>query len=197
MTENEAFQDKLKFGMSGEMEIKEYLQNKHKAFLIPFYQFADANKAPLGHYLENNKIVLPDLFVVMPNKNGKFVPFFVECKRKKQWVHFAGKTETGIDRYHFDHYLRIRSATKMNVFIFFLHDGELPNGLFSVMLRENMNSYKNTDLELEKLYPTPRFDGKIPRTDSNNKTLLDSEGKKLWNRMVFWDFGQLRMQENF
>jgi hypothetical protein len=175
MNSQEEFEKKLAFGQSGEKEIKEFLQKKFNAFLIPFYQFADSKTAPKGYHNISNRydksIILPDLFAVIPNKANKLVSCFIECKLKMQWVEFGNNgRETGIDRRVYEHYLNIQKVTNIPVRIFFLHKNKEPIGLYSISI-----------------------DIKPNRNGDNAKIKNNSD----WVYMTFWREEQLTKIQGF
>lgn len=116
------FEQQLEWGEEGEELVASYLIGCGVT-IAPLYQF-NADQAP---FLLNNKekLILPDLTCW-----NKGVGYFVECKRKNQWVSFDGNIETGLDQKHYSHYQKIKRATGQNVWIFFLHEKQDPQGMF-------------------------------------------------------------------
>lgn len=114
-----SFEDKLKWGEEGEKGVATMLINKGVT-VAPLYQFNNHDSAPvcLGHGFA---LTLPDLTCWNDGVN-----FFVECKRKNQWVRFNGNIETGLNQKHFDVYEQVKARTGQSVYLFFVHDGEMP-----------------------------------------------------------------------
>lgn len=112
------FEEMLKFGEEGEKEIASILIKKGHS-VIPLYQF-NSDHAP---FLLNTDlhITLPDLTCF----NGDVV-YFVECKRKNQWVKWNFNQETGFDYRNYNHYREIKRLTNSRLYIFFKHEHEDP-----------------------------------------------------------------------
>jgi len=70
-------------------------------------------------------IIAPDMTVIKAPK-----VFFVEVKRKTRWIHWCGKTETGLNQRHYNEYKRIAEATGLPVLLIFIHEGERPHGIY-------------------------------------------------------------------
>ena len=119
-----SFEEKLKFGEEGEQIVASALIARGSA-VSPLYQFT-ADCAPFLLTRER-KVILPDLTCWSDGEN-----YFVECKRKNQWVEWGGVYETGLNQRHFADYERVKAVTGQRVYLFFLHEDARPefNGLF-------------------------------------------------------------------
>jgi len=126
------FEEMLAFGQDGEKEIASVLI-KNGVSLIPLYQFEHESKAPFL-LSDNETIILPDLTCFSENA------FFVECKRKNQWVHFNGRVETGLNVRHYQSYKKVKEITKLNVYLFFKHENEMPGIYYNEIDVLNSNS---------------------------------------------------------
>lgn len=110
------FYEKLAYGEEGEKKIASLLLKRGVA-VMPLYQFK-ATTTPI--LLNNNRVLtMPDLCCWSKGEG-----YFVECKRKNQWVKFKGQFETGLNKHHFDEYKKIKNITGQKVYIFFIHDGD-------------------------------------------------------------------------
>lgn len=153
------FSELLAFGEEGEQIIAEMLIEKGAA-VLPLYQFKNHDNAPFM-LTESEKITLPDLCCWLKGNN-----FFVECKRKNQWVKFKGQTETGLNEKHFYEYEKIKAITGKKVYIFFIHEG-IGEGIYWQ--------------EIEQLRPyTRKWNGCLPT------------GKKITAPMVLFPKGALK-----
>lgn len=138
----------LNRGQEGEHIIADYLIKKGKMVVFPTYQFAQTH-APfiLG---ETGKWKFPDLVVFNNGKSvlGEFIRFpvfFAEVKTKTNWVHFPTKEtfETGLNTNLYFEYKEIENKTGVPVFIFFIHEKEMPGGIyFSRLLRNDLRTAK-------------------------------------------------------
>lgn len=138
----ELFNQMLKFGEEGERIAAEKLLSKGVA-VSPLYQFSPDSPPFLLTDIE--RVILPDLTCW---KNG--ANFFVECKRKKQWVSWNGELETGLDLRHFNDYLKVKKITGSSIYIFFIHEDTM---------KQNSGIFYN---EIEILKPNSRvWDGKV------------------------------------
>lgn len=70
----------------------------------------------------SEKLILPDLTCWSDGEN-----YFAECKRKKQWVKWEGRYETGLNQKHFNHYERLKAVTGQRVFLFFVQEDKNPD----------------------------------------------------------------------
>lgn len=148
MRASRTFEEALDFGEEGEHLIARRLMQSGIA-VAPLYQFQNHDRAPVLLFEvdgEHFSRVLPDL--TCWNRRQ----FFVEVKRKTRWVNWrpAGRgLETGFDLRLFRNYRVIRNTTGADVWVFFIHEGSAPTGVFVA--------------ELETLVPLVReWDGKTP-----------------------------------
>lgn len=116
------FRDQLEWGEEGEQSVASYLIGNGVS-VSPLYQF-NADCAPYMLTMDE-RIILPDLTCWSRGNN-----YFVECKRKRQWVNYQGALETGLNKKHYNHYWRVKAKTEQDVYLFFLHEDKGPNGLY-------------------------------------------------------------------
>lgn len=124
----QTFQEYLEYGEEGEHIVADYLMNSCDASVLPLYQFEDKKTAPYLIY-KDSKYKLPDLTVWKESKI-----YFIEVKRKRQWVRFAGNTETGVDSYLYDNYVKIQDITGTQIYLWFVHEDEEPVGFFYISI---------------------------------------------------------------
>ena len=120
------FEQQLQFGIDGEKIVAENFMQQG-FFILPVYQF-DVNTAPVL-FSTNKQYILPDM-VVFRNLECAFI----EAKRKRQYVKWKGKIETGICQRLYDHYMQIHKNTGLDVFIVFVQEEEEPTGIFYLNL---------------------------------------------------------------
>lgn len=118
-----SFEEKLSWGEEGEQTIASLLIRRGVA-VAPLYQFHNHDSTPIL-LTEKENLILPDLTCWSDGLN-----YFVECKRKNQWVKFNGNVETGLNQKHFRHYERLKAITGQDVYLFFLHEKEMPGVYF-------------------------------------------------------------------
>jgi len=138
------FEEKLEWGEEGEKAVASWLISRGVS-VAPLYQFKNHDKAPILMTKEKS-LTLPDLTCWHDGQN-----YFVECKRKNQWVSFKGVIEIGLDQRHFDQYCDIKKQTGQKVFIFFVHENKDPGIYFQ-------------EIDVLKL-KIRRWDGRKPNGD--------------------------------
>lgn len=126
--EQKNFKKQLQYGEEGEQIIGNLLMQKGYS-IVPLYQYTNTEKAP-SLFVNNETLILPDIQIFREDKK----PFWVECKRKRKWVHWKQNIETGFNTYSFDHYKRIQELTGMSVYIAFIHEEHSPLGIFVTTL---------------------------------------------------------------
>ena len=102
-------------GRVAETAIERWLMERGN-WVLPVYDVGeDANKGPqlFGHL---EQLVAPDM-LVFPKLA------FVEAKSKSTftWHRITGQWTTGIDRKHYQHYLKVQERTQIPVWLLFLH----------------------------------------------------------------------------
>lgn len=122
----QSFKEKLQWGEEGEQIIGNLLMDKGYS-IVPLYQYANTESAP-SLFVGGKSLILPDIQIFGNNKK----PFWVECKRKRKWVHWKKKRETGFDAYSFKHYKKIQELTGLKVYIVFIHEDETPTGIYAI-----------------------------------------------------------------
>ena len=119
-----SFEEQLQYGKEGEKEIALYLLNKGCS-ILPLYQFNDELAPKI--FTANEIITSPDLTVFKEEKC-----FFIEVKRKKQWVRFGEIVETGCNYRHYAEYKKVSRFTGIKLFLIFLHENEEPCGKYLI-----------------------------------------------------------------
>lgn len=127
------------FGEEGEHAIANKLIVTGRA-VHPVYQYENHDSPPLL-YTEHGGLVLPDLLCFGPNRPS----FFAEVKRKRQYVHWQGRRETGFNDRLCKQYLRVQDATGLKVWVFFIHEDEPPTGVFVAALDHLMPTCRPWD----------------------------------------------------
>jgi hypothetical protein len=126
-----SFAQKLETGQIGESEIARYLIGRGWQ-VLPAYQIEQhTGKGPrlFGDY---GQLISPDMLIF----RGESVQW-VEAKTKSAftWYRIKSKWQTGIDRKHWHHYLKVNMVTPFPTWIMFLHrDGvakDTPCGMVS------------------------------------------------------------------
>lgn len=118
----ESFEQQLQYGEDGEKLIGENFMSKGFC-ILPVYQFTKQS-APLL-YSQYANYILPDMVVL---RNSECA--FVEAKRKRQYVCWNGKVETGIDYRKYLQYMKVHELTGLDVIVVFLHEIQEPTGIF-------------------------------------------------------------------
>jgi len=116
-----SFAEKLSAGLVVESEIARWLRRRGNA-ILPVYETEQEYKGPRffvpSDVIAGGELVAPDMLAF---REGK--AFWVEAKGKSAftWHRNSQRWTTGIDLHHYEHYLRVRSATGIPLFLFFLH----------------------------------------------------------------------------
>lgn len=132
------FEKQLEYGEDGEHIVADYLLKK-EFVILPLYQFENKNQTPYLLY-DKKLLILPDLTVW---KNGK--TYFIEVKRKRQWVKFKNKIETGINYKLFKSYEEITLITDSIIYLWFVHEYEEPTGFYYIELNKFKNNSRYWD----------------------------------------------------
>lgn len=119
-----SFEEKLAFGKEGEHEVGEYFM-KLGYSLLPLYQFTEDIAPKI--YSEVETIISPDIFI-----SGKEKAFWVEVKTKNRWINYNRIRETGLNKRHYDEYIKIRHNTKLPVYVVFNHKDDNPTGFYFI-----------------------------------------------------------------
>ena len=174
-TTHKSFEEALAYGEDGEKQIAEYLMAKGVS-IIPFYQF-NPNQAPFL-LADGQKYVLPDLLC----SNMKKV-FFVECKRKKRWVSFRGRIETGFSNRLLEQYKKVQEFTGIHIFPFFLME--------NCATHAQHTKYEDA-LPSDGLYvlPSLNVEGRL----WNGRT---PQGKYIEPPIYLWQFQKLLFLKNY
>lgn len=116
------FEDALAFGSEGEDAVARWLM-RCGVTVLPLYQFKGHEMAPKMYQAEGT-MTCPDLTCFARGA------FFVEVKRKRRWTRWRDRTETGCDLRLWRDYCQVADATRLPVFLFFLHDSGPNPGLY-------------------------------------------------------------------
>jgi hypothetical protein len=143
------FSEKLQFGKTGESEIAQWLRGRGLN-VLPVYEVAQGQyKGPAIYTADGGDVIATDMLVF---KGAK--AFWIEAKHKSAftWHRKTQRWVTGIDKRHYEEYLRIGELSDWPVWLLFLHkDGcakDTPSGMISPTglfggelnyLRENIN----------------------------------------------------------
>jgi len=141
-----SFSSQLSFGKVGESAIAEWFKRKGYAVLPVYEVEMNTGKGPQVFTLDA-ELVAPDMLCF----NGKRV-YWIEAKHKSvfTWHRITGRWTTGIDKHHYEDYLRVAEKSPWPVWLLFLHRNgytdepphDCPAGLFGrelLYLREHEN----------------------------------------------------------
>ena len=128
MNSNQEWQTQLAFGQEGEHIVASLLIASGSYTILPLYQFLSCSFAP-QIYTASGSLTSPDLVAM---KSGKVM--FVECKRKRRWIRWNERVETGLNRKHFQAYLELSQVTGIPLFLFFIHEEQEPTGIYAISL---------------------------------------------------------------
>ena len=146
------FREKLGIGQAGESAIGRWLRRRGFSIVPAYEKIIDTGKGP-RLFTPDQQLVSPDMLAFKPRE--KNVIRWVEAKQKTVWDHYRkGAAQTGIDPYwvtgidrrHWDDYLKISKGYAYSIWLLFLHtDTEsskkpydpwpCPTGLFGMDLR--------------------------------------------------------------
>jgi hypothetical protein len=128
------FNQTLQFGQAGESDIATWLRQRGWALLPAYEKIFDTGKGPV--------ILLPSGVRIAPDFltwNGQRCRW-VEAKHKSAFTWYRKKSRwvTGIDKRHYEDYLKVEDESPWPVWLLFLHDGgqakdsppDSPRGLF-------------------------------------------------------------------
>lgn len=127
------FRESLDRGLAGESRIARFLVSRGNA-VLPIEVPESPHKGP-RIWTAGGRVVSPDMLVFNRAKN---TTLWVEAKTKSAftWHHKRQKFQTGINRHHYNEYLRVREESGWEVWLLFLHEkGHLakdtPDGMVS------------------------------------------------------------------
>ncbi len=116
------FHEKLQEGRDGEKALSLALL-KYGCTIMPLYQF-ESNTTPLVLNKTHNYTMM-DLYVVKGmNKHN----FWIDCKRKTEWVEWAGIIQTGFDMKHYKEYKNFCQEHNVKGYIFFIQTNDITYG---------------------------------------------------------------------
>jgi hypothetical protein len=145
---NKGFARTLEEGLVGESIIAKYLRGKGH-FILPVYEVMGGKFEGPRLLTPTDQLIAPDMFVftaggLKVGKKGGV--FWVEAKTKTGFTRLRmpnrdeleGIYQTGIDKHHYDQYIRVVDETGWDVILLFYHKGgyakdsgpETPSGLF-------------------------------------------------------------------
>lgn len=155
-----SFDGNLNYGKAAESAIAKWLRSRGHGVIPAYEKILDTGKGPQV-YMPESELIAPDLLVF---KEGNAL--WVEAKHKKafSWYRVNEKLGrnpwvTGIDKRHYEHYLRINNETPWQVVLMFLHEGgqakdspaHSPSGLYARRIRYLS---RHIDHESDKYGPT-------------------------------------------
>ena len=113
------FQRALKGGLIGESKVAKWLIGRNWNVLPTYETELSSGKAP-RLFTGVGSIISPDMMIF---RDGRFK--WVEAKTKSSftWYRLSGTWQDGIDKVHWEEYLRVAEQTKVPLFIMFLHLG--------------------------------------------------------------------------
>lgn len=152
------FDQSLAFGKIGEGYIASWLKHVCKFEVLPVYEKEiHEGKGPTLFTHTGEPLIAPDIFAFRRNPNSIAVRW-IEAKTKSafSWHRISQQWVTGIDKRHYEHYLKISEISPWPVWLMFLHldgrakdtppDKTSPQGLFGNTLdylREHINHISN------------------------------------------------------
>lgn len=113
------FEQKLEIGRLGEDLISRWFRS-FGWNILPAYEISqDTGKGPRFFSASGDNIVSPDLLIFQECEFR-----WVEAKHKSAftWHRITESWQTGIDRHHWNEYLKVREQSKLPVYLFFLHE---------------------------------------------------------------------------
>lgn len=126
LSTSKQFERQLVFGQIAETLIAKWIISRG-SMVLPVYDVEiESGKGPRlfgGKYVE---LVSPDL-LVLSSKGGGVQ--WIEAKHKTvfTWHRISGQWTTGIDKRHYEHYLKVDEQTPWPVWLLFLHQSEQPS----------------------------------------------------------------------
>lgn len=133
------FKQSLEVGKMGESVIASWLRQRGN-FVLPVYETTEEFKgprlfSPAGY--DKKELIAPDMLVFRPDQKQ---PSWIEAKHKETftWHRKSRNWQTGIDKNHWQDYLRIQESVSWDIWLLFLHRGgrdkdtreQSPSGLF-------------------------------------------------------------------
>ena len=114
-----AFDAALKYGVAGETAIARWLRARGNGVMPDYEKIVDTGTG-LQIFLTDIELIAPDFLTF---KGGKAL--WVEAKHKSAftWHRISGRWVTGIDKRHYEHYLRVAEESGWPVWLLFLHEG--------------------------------------------------------------------------
>lgn len=173
-----AFEQNLRQGAIGESLIVRWLLARGRAVMPAYEKLIDTGKgpqllAPSGEY------VAPDLLVIrLVDSNGE--PFtWVEAKHKSHftWHRNSHRWTTGIDRRHYQNYLKVEEITRVPVWLMFYHSSPNP-------------SPSDLAAGCPRQCPTGLFGNRLAYLANHVSHESDRYGR---SGMVYWAHEQLRL----
>ena len=128
------FEKMLESGKAGETVIADWLKARGWSVLPVYEKIIDEGKGP-QIFSADGELVAPDLLAFNAHKF-----LWVEAKHKTgfSWHRMSNRWVTGIDKRHFNDYLKVKKKSNIPLWLMFLHDGgtakdspESPAGLFT------------------------------------------------------------------
>lgn len=120
---NPAFAESLRRGQKTESAISCWMRHSRGAAVLPVYETEiDSGKGP-RLLLPEGELIAPDMLVI----SGKGV-CWIEAKHKTHfaWSKITKTWQTGIDRRHYEDYLRLDARLQWPVWLLFFHAHDTP-----------------------------------------------------------------------
>ena len=120
------FSDDLVFGRFAESLLCNWLRHRCGYTVIPAYEIETPQHKGPRVFTPNQELVSPDALGI----KGKDIRWF-ECKHKSvfTWFRKSKTWQTGIDKNHFEQYLKVDEHFGWQVWLLFLHESSTPNQL--------------------------------------------------------------------
>ena len=115
-----SFKKQLNYGLAGESFISKWLKARGHSILPAYEKIIDTGKGPQIYTPNGTNLIAPDLLVW---KSKEIL--WVEAKRKTAftWHRIKSRWTTGIDKIHYEHYLKVFNETPWKVWLLFLQEG--------------------------------------------------------------------------
>lgn len=112
------FNQSLVIGQMGESQIAQWMRSRGWHILPAYEKEIDNGKGPRLFTAHGGQLIAPDLLAL---RGGRFV--WIEAKHKEHftWYRKEQAFQTGIDKRHFDDYVRVADKTGLEVWVMFLH----------------------------------------------------------------------------
>jgi hypothetical protein len=123
-----SFNDCYAEGRIGEGLIAQWVRRVKNEILLPAYEIEIPSGKGPRLLLNDYELIAPDFYAIGVNGTTVLCKW-IEAKHKTRFTwHFMSENwQTGIDRRHYEDYLKVREATQTPVYIMFLHRSNIPS----------------------------------------------------------------------